>query len=200
MVDRSEPGLVAPLTRDRPTETLGAQQKAPSAQCHWRRPLDQPPPDGRCVYCNQQMNSRGVVQPTVEHVLTFRLLLERRPGQDLCLGPALDAVWNLVLSCEPCDQGEAGTTSSNVVDALARQSRQRPHRGTPPSSSDARGPAWSDTGTQPQPERPPGRGLSRLLLEPAEQHPAAGLLHPVHALSVMWWTTLPSGPVTDFSQ
>lgn len=152
MVDRSEPGLVAPLTRDRPTETLGAQQKAPSAQCHWRRPLDQPPPDGRCAYCNQQMNSRGVVQPTVEHVLTFRLLLERRPGQDLCLGPALDAVWNLVLSCEPCDQGEAGTTSSNVVDALARQSKQRPHRGTPPSSSDARGPAWSDTGTQPQPE------------------------------------------------
>ncbi|MGW0066638.1 HNH endonuclease [Streptosporangium sandarakinum] len=52
--------------------------------------------DGRCAYCNQLM-ARERSGPIVEHVLPWKLLTRDWNGPDV------DAVWNLVLSCEPCN-------------------------------------------------------------------------------------------------
>lgn len=51
--------------------------------------------DGRCAYCDQAM-----AQPVVEHVLPWKLLT--RPWD----GPDVDAIWNLVLSCKPCNDAK----------------------------------------------------------------------------------------------
>jgi 5-methylcytosine-specific restriction endonuclease McrA len=56
--------------------------------------------DGRCAYCNRPMSKLG--SPVVEHVLPW-LLLTRT-----WLGPDLDAVWNLVLACWPCNSAKQG--------------------------------------------------------------------------------------------
>ncbi|MEW9554057.1 HNH endonuclease [Nonomuraea sp. NPDC050783] len=55
--------------------------------------------DGRCAYCNQVMAQGGLsTGPIVEHVLPWKLLTRRWNGPDV------DAIWNLVLSCWPCNQ------------------------------------------------------------------------------------------------
>ncbi|MEV4096715.1 HNH endonuclease [Streptosporangium saharense] len=51
--------------------------------------------DGRCAYCDQAM-----AQPVVEHVLPWKLLTRRWNGPDV------DAIWNLVLSCRPCNDAK----------------------------------------------------------------------------------------------
>ncbi|WP_063819264.1 HNH endonuclease [Herbidospora cretacea] len=53
--------------------------------------------DGRCAYCNQPMPTPG---PIVEHVLPWKLLTRSWKGPDV------DAIWNLVLSCEPCNRAK----------------------------------------------------------------------------------------------
>lgn len=58
--------------------------------------------DGRCAYCEQLMATRGLGQTVVEHVLPWVLLTRRWSGPDL------DAVWNLVLSCQPCNSAKLG--------------------------------------------------------------------------------------------
>lgn len=56
--------------------------------------------DGRCAYCNRAMGDLG--GPVVEHALPWLLLT--RPW----FGPDLDAVWNLVLACQPCNSAKQG--------------------------------------------------------------------------------------------
>ncbi|MEU9831302.1 HNH endonuclease signature motif containing protein [Streptosporangium sp. NPDC048047] len=55
--------------------------------------------DGRCAYCDQLMvqESSG---PIVEHVLPWKLLTRDWNGPDV------DTVWNLVLSCKPCNNAK----------------------------------------------------------------------------------------------
>ncbi len=57
--------------------------------------------DGRCAYCGQAFEQCGL-GPVVEHVLPF--VLKKRGWN----GPDVDAVWNLVLVCEPCNSGKSG--------------------------------------------------------------------------------------------
>lgn len=57
--------------------------------------------DGRCAYCDQPMTGNRL-RPVVEHVLPWVLLTRRWNGPDL------DAVWNLVLACQPCNQAKQG--------------------------------------------------------------------------------------------
>ncbi len=62
--------------------------------------------EGRCAYCNQEMTAKGAGLPIVEHVLPFSLLTQRVASQQPWPGPHLDAVWNLVLSCSPCNDSK----------------------------------------------------------------------------------------------
>ncbi|MBB2900479.1 hypothetical protein FHR75_001267 [Kineococcus radiotolerans] len=57
--------------------------------------------DGRCAYCNRTMGADGIGGPIVEHVLPFML-------KGSWTGPDVDAIWNLVLSCFPCNSAKAG--------------------------------------------------------------------------------------------
>lgn len=61
--------------------------------------------DGRCAYCEEPMLLRGLGQEVVEHVLPWRL-------DDQWEGADLDAVWNLVLSCQPCNGAKHGRAPS----------------------------------------------------------------------------------------
>ncbi|WP_432929188.1 HNH endonuclease [Microbispora sp. CA-135349] len=56
--------------------------------------------DGRCAYCNQLMAQGTATRPIVEHVLPYKLLTRRWNGPDV------DAIWNLVLSCKPCNDAK----------------------------------------------------------------------------------------------
>ncbi|MET8157779.1 HNH endonuclease [Sphaerisporangium sp. NPDC005289] len=56
--------------------------------------------DGRCAYCDQVMAQDTSTASVVEHVLPWKL--RTRPWR----GPDVDAVWNLVLSCRPCNQAK----------------------------------------------------------------------------------------------
>ncbi|PRX52615.1 HNH endonuclease [Nonomuraea fuscirosea] len=56
--------------------------------------------DGRCAYCNEGMAQGDSAGPIVEHVLPWKLLTRRWRGPDV------DAIWNLVLSCWPCNQAK----------------------------------------------------------------------------------------------
>ncbi|MFI6796161.1 HNH endonuclease [Streptosporangium canum] len=56
--------------------------------------------DGRCAYCDQLMAQDAGAGPVVEHVLPWKLLTRRWDGPDV------DAVWNLVLSCKPCNDAK----------------------------------------------------------------------------------------------
>ncbi|GHH64849.1 hypothetical protein GCM10017673_08240 [Streptosporangium violaceochromogenes] len=56
--------------------------------------------DGRCAYCDQVMAQNAGAGPVVEHVLPWKLLTRRWNGPDV------DAVWNLVLSCKPCNDAK----------------------------------------------------------------------------------------------
>ncbi|WP_248959983.1 HNH endonuclease [Sphaerisporangium perillae] len=56
--------------------------------------------DGRCAYCNEVMAQDTRTGPVVEHVLPWKLLTRRWNGPDV------DAIWNLVLSCKPCNQAK----------------------------------------------------------------------------------------------
>jgi 5-methylcytosine-specific restriction endonuclease McrA len=58
--------------------------------------------DGRCAYCNQLMTPADGSRPVVEHVLPWKLLTRRWDGPDV------DVIWNLVLSCQPCNQAKSG--------------------------------------------------------------------------------------------
>ncbi|MEU1734378.1 HNH endonuclease signature motif containing protein [Streptosporangium sp. NPDC020145] len=51
--------------------------------------------DGRCAYCDQVMAG-----PVVEHVLPWKLLTRHWNGPDV------DAIWNLVLACKPCNDAK----------------------------------------------------------------------------------------------
>ncbi len=53
--------------------------------------------DGRCAYCNDLMARDA--GPVVEHVLPWKLTRHWD-------GPNVDAVWNLVLSCKPCNDAK----------------------------------------------------------------------------------------------
>ncbi|GII66800.1 hypothetical protein Skr01_68850 [Sphaerisporangium krabiense] len=57
--------------------------------------------DGRCAYCDRLMAQGEASGPVVEHVLPWKLVT--RP---FWTGPDVDAVWNLVLSCTPCNQAK----------------------------------------------------------------------------------------------
>ena len=57
--------------------------------------------DGRCAYCGEAFEQCGL-GPVVEHVLPF--VLKKRGWN----GPDVDAVWNLVLACEPCNSSKSG--------------------------------------------------------------------------------------------
>lgn len=96
------PGLVAPIEYDEDTQALftvrtlrrrnvsGVVQSLSGYQ------------DGRCAYCQQDMSQLGIGKPIVEHVLPLVLRRERWEG------PPLEAVWNLVLSCQPCNSAKWG--------------------------------------------------------------------------------------------
>lgn len=56
--------------------------------------------DGRCAYCNQVMAQDTGAGPVVEHVLPWKLLTRRWNGPDV------DSIWNLVLSCKPCNDAK----------------------------------------------------------------------------------------------
>ncbi|MFC6085283.1 HNH endonuclease [Sphaerisporangium aureirubrum] len=56
--------------------------------------------DGRCAYCNTIMTQNPTTGPVVEHVLPWKLRTRPWPGPDI------DAIWNLVLSCKPCNQAK----------------------------------------------------------------------------------------------
>jgi len=57
--------------------------------------------DGRCAYCDKEFHQMGR-GPVVEHVLPF--VLKKRGWE----GPDVDAVWNLVLACQPCNSAKQG--------------------------------------------------------------------------------------------
>ncbi|MBB5964232.1 HNH endonuclease domain-containing protein [Planomonospora venezuelensis] len=57
--------------------------------------------DGRCAYCDRLMTQESTGSgPVVEHVLPWKLLTRSWAGPDV------DAVWNLVLSCKPCNDAK----------------------------------------------------------------------------------------------
>lgn len=101
------PGLVAPMQYDEPTETLFVARKLRRRNVTGVVPALSGYQDGRCAYCNGLMHERGVGQPIVEHVLPFTLLERASPLQRPWPGPPLDAVWNLVLACQPCNSQKA---------------------------------------------------------------------------------------------
>ena len=72
--------------------------------------------DGCCAYCQEPMLLRGRGQEVVEHVLPWRLLGDRWAGPDL------DAVWNLVLACQPWNSAKhARAPSERWMEWLERR-------------------------------------------------------------------------------
>lgn len=106
-------GLITAVGFDEPTETLFIDKVR-------RRSVTGVVPalngyqDGRCAYCNEPMHERGVGQPIVEHVLPFTLMQRASPMQRPWPGPPLDAVWNLVLACLPCNSAKAARPPAAV--------------------------------------------------------------------------------------
>jgi 5-methylcytosine-specific restriction endonuclease McrA len=96
------PGLVAPIEYDEDNQTLFTMRKLRRRNVSGVVPSLSGYQDGRCAYCQQAMYQRGIGKPIVEHVLPLVLRRERWEG------PPLDAVWNLVLSCQPCNSDKWG--------------------------------------------------------------------------------------------
>ena len=96
------PGLVAPIEYDEDNQTLFTMRKLRRRNVSGVVLSLSGYQDGRCAYCQQPMSQRGTGKPIVEHVLP--LVLRRQRWE----GPPLDAVWNLVLSCQPCNSEKWG--------------------------------------------------------------------------------------------
>ncbi|MEV6985601.1 HNH endonuclease signature motif containing protein [Sphaerisporangium sp. NPDC051017] len=96
----SEAVLVPPLLYDPDTQHLVLQTRQRRKSVTGVAAALNGYQDGRCAYCNQVMAQDATTGSVVEHVLPWKL--KTRPWS----GPDVDAIWNLVLSCKPCNQAK----------------------------------------------------------------------------------------------
>lgn len=98
----SDAVLAPALVYDRDTECLVLQTKQRRKSVTGVVVVLNGYQDGRCAYCNRAIAQGTKTRPIVEHVLPYRLRTRH------WVGPDVDAIWNLVLSCEPCNQAKGG--------------------------------------------------------------------------------------------